>query len=60
VEVNMSADGGGWLWILILVAVAVLSAALASGTLRWRRRENPTLDKIRDDANKRLYDEDKQ
>ena len=56
-EDRMTGDTGGWLWILVdVIAVVLLAGALAYGAMRWRRRKNPTLDKIRDDATDRLYD----
>jgi hypothetical protein len=51
-------DQGGWLWALIDVGfVLVLAAAIIYGITTWRRRRNPTLERIRDDATRRAYEE---
>ena len=52
-------DPGGWLWLVIDVGfVAALGAALAYGIFRWRRRpKSPTIDRVRDDATKRVFDD---
>jgi hypothetical protein len=50
----------GWLWLLIDVAlVAVLGAAMIYGIMKWRhRRQDPAMEKVRDDVTRRLYRED--
>jgi hypothetical protein len=54
----MFKDLGGPLWLLIdVVAVLALAAAIAYGTVSWRRRRNPALEQARDDATKRLFEE---
>jgi hypothetical protein len=52
----MNADAGGWLWLVIDVFfVAIFAAALAYGTIMWRRRRNPEIERRRDEATDRLY-----
>ena len=52
----MNEEAGGWLWFLIDVAfVAVLAAALIYGIVVWRRRRNPRVEQIRDEATRDLY-----
>ena len=54
----MFQDLGGPLWLLIdVVAVLALGAAIAYGTMRWKRRRNRTLESVRDDATRRLYED---
>ena len=54
----MFQDLGGPLWLLIdVVAVLALGAAIAYGTMSWKRRRNLTLESVRDDATKRLYED---
>jgi hypothetical protein len=53
----MFTDLGGQLWLLIVVAVVALGAALAYGTMAWRRRRNRALEEVRDDATERLYEQ---
>jgi hypothetical protein len=54
----MFKDLGGPLWLLIdVIAVLALAAAIAYGTVSWRRRRNPTLERVRDDATRRLYED---
>jgi hypothetical protein len=54
----MFKDIGGPLWLLIdVLAVAALGAAIAYGTMAWRRRRNRGLEQVRDDATKRLFEQ---
>jgi hypothetical protein len=51
-------DPGGPLWLLIdVLAVAALGIAIAYGTMAWRRRRNRGLEQVRDDATKRLFEQ---
>ncbi|HVY57729.1 MAG TPA: hypothetical protein VHA77_07780 [Xanthobacteraceae bacterium] len=50
-------DQGGWLWALIDVGFVILLAiALVYGITTWRRRRNPTLERVRDAATRRAYE----
>ncbi len=50
----MNSDLGGWLWLAIDVAfVAVLLAAIAYGTVMWRRRR--VSNAARDQATAAVY-----
>jgi Flp pilus assembly protein TadB len=51
-------DQGGWLWALIDVGfVLLLAAALIYGIYTWRRRRNRTLERVRDAATRRAYED---
>lgn len=55
----MFKDPGGPLWLLIdVLAVGALGAAIAYGTAAWRRRRNRGLEQVRDDATKKLFEEE--
>lgn len=52
-------DLGGPLWALIdVIAVAILGLALVYGMMAWRRRRNRSLEKVRDEATKKLFREE--
>jgi hypothetical protein len=54
----MFKDLGGPLWLLIdVLAVVALGIAIAYGTMAWRRRRNRGLEQVRDDATKRLFEQ---
>jgi hypothetical protein len=52
-------DAGGWLWLIIDVGlVALLGAGLAYVMLTWRRRrKDPMIERARDEATRRAYQE---
>jgi hypothetical protein len=55
----MFKDLGGPLWLLIdVLAVVALGAAIAYGTMAWKRRRNPALEQVRDDATRKLFKEE--
>jgi protein-S-isoprenylcysteine O-methyltransferase Ste14 len=57
----MESDAGGWLWLVIdVIGVVVLGAAIAYGIWQWRSRSrNPSLERAREEATKRLYERGK-
>jgi hypothetical protein len=55
----MDTDPSGWMWFAIeVIGVLILGAALAYGLWMWRtRRKSPAVERAREDATKRLYNE---
>jgi uncharacterized iron-regulated membrane protein len=54
-------DYGGWMWLLIDVGfVAILGVAIVYGTMMWRRRRrrDPQIERVRDEATRRVFNED--
>jgi hypothetical protein len=52
----MSDDASGWMWLLIDVGfVVVLAAAIAYGTIEWRKRRSARANQVRDQATSDLY-----
>ena len=54
----MNSDPGGWLTFGIdVVGVALLAAALVYGLVQWRRRRtNRSIERVRNDATRRIYE----
>jgi hypothetical protein len=50
-------DWGAWMWVIIdIVAVVILGAAIAYGSLRWRKRsQDPAVKEASDRATRELY-----
>lgn len=53
----MRSDANGWLWLLVdVIGVLVLAAAIAYGSIMYRRRRSKISDKERNEATRRLYE----
>jgi len=52
-------DASGWMWFLMeVVFVAILAAGLIYGTMMWSRRSRaPAVERARDEATRRGYDQ---
>jgi Flp pilus assembly protein TadB len=57
----MTWDPSGWMWFGIdVILVAALAIGLAYGIMAWRsRRQDPTMESVRDAATHRAYENNK-